>query len=81
MPTPTDNTNTPKWRLDIDDILIELKRLAKQDKYIVISPDEADAILDEISRLRQDKCPLCDKRICQLEILCRDCFEERQGSG
>lgn len=81
MASPVNNPNTPRWNSDIDDLLADIWDASEHNIYLVISPTEAELILEEIGRLRDNRCPLCKTRVCQYEVICSKCFTERQGSS
>lgn len=83
MPASNHSDKTPIWRTDVRDVLADLHRLDadSREHYVTLSPVEVSLILREIERLEHNKCPICRADICNLQIICSDCFEERQGSS
>jgi hypothetical protein len=81
MAVPVGSDKTPVWRNNVEDVLYDLLKLSQANKHIILSPDEAELILKEMVRLREDRCPYCEAKLCQFEVICRKCFNERQGSS
>lgn len=83
MPASNRSKNTPLWRTNAGDVLADLYRLDSdsEEHYVTLSPIELSLILRTIEALRENRCPICSSQMCNYELICKECFEERQGSS